>query len=389
MKSAATSPIGVPDPDTGDYVGSDSNEYWDMRLTVGVSCQNGLPHLSRCLASLPALVGCAEKMDFILVDAASSDGTLATMLAFASGRPDTRVYSMSGIVNLAATRNVILSKARPGAVFLVDGDIAVSPAFVDAALEEFRAGRCEIAYGRLPEILYDKQARPYGRTVDRYKVADKGYAKHFGGVVMFAPQLLAEGVRYDETLRRAEDLALSTALADKFRIQRLPIEMGVHHSVAYYHPDRIGDFYRKAYMRPYGRLIVDNLTRPWRIWNVRRGISGYVLGFALVVFLLGAIVSGSLVAVALAVAAIAFDLARFYRQGRLSSWVPTRLVGMAQLVWGVVLPERQRLDYVVRERFSGTQSPGPDIAAAARFGLDPLGASPASGARRSAVDRRA
>jgi glycosyltransferase involved in cell wall biosynthesis len=324
-----------------------------MRLTVGVSCQNGLPHLRTCLASLPRLADCAEQVEFILVDSASSDGTLATMLAFAAGRGDTRVYSMVGLVNLAATRNVTLRNARPGAVLLVDGDIAVEPAFVHEALAEFSAGTCEIAYGRLPEILYDKHHQPYGQTADRYKVAEWGYTRQFGGVVLFGPQVLADGVLYDETLRRAEDLALSTQLAEKFRILHLTTVMGVHHTVAYFHPDRIGDFYRKAYMRPYGRLVSDNIGRPSRIWNVRSGISGYVLGFALVVFLVGALLSGSVIAILLAIAAIALDVARFARQGRLKSWIPTRLIGMTQLVWGIVVPERQRLDYQVRQRFPG------------------------------------
>ena len=61
-----------------------------MRLTVGVVAQNGLPHLTRCLDSLPTLADCAEAVEFILVDAASSDGTLAAMRSFSEVRTDTR-----------------------------------------------------------------------------------------------------------------------------------------------------------------------------------------------------------------------------------------------------------------------------------------------------------
>src|SRR5262249_2534763 len=139
-----------------------SKELPAMRLTVGVICRNGLPHLMKCLATLPGIEGSAQEVDFILVDSASTAETLGDMLAFAAGRRDTRVFSMSGLVNSSAARNVVLRNARPGAVFLVDGDVAVNRSFVDAALEELDRNSCEIVNGRLAEILHDREHRPYG-----------------------------------------------------------------------------------------------------------------------------------------------------------------------------------------------------------------------------------
>src|SRR5260221_654290 len=43
------------------------------------------------------------------------------------------------------------------------------------------------------------------------------------------------------------------------------------------------------------------------------------------------------------------NMARFAWRRRLRSWIPIRLVGMLQLVWGVVVPERQKLSYLIRE----------------------------------------
>lgn len=320
-----------------------------MRLTVGVSCQNGLPHLARCLEALPAIVGCAEEVDFILVDAASTDGTLAAMLSFAAGRSDTRVFSMSGVVNASATRNVTLRNARPGAVFLVDGDVAVNRQFVDSALAEFRHDSCDIVFGRLPEVLHDGQHRPYGRTADRYKVHRRGYRESFGGIVLWAPHVLAANVHYDETLRRLEDVALALELSDKYRILGLPVEMGTHYTVDYFHRDRVGEFYRRAYMRPFGRLIRDNVMSPSRIWHLRRGLKGYFVGFGLIALLLASIATGSLTAVAIVVVMIGADVARFAWQHRLNMWIPIRLIGMLHIVSGFVVPERQKLDYRVRQ----------------------------------------
>lgn len=340
-----------------------------MHLTVGVFCQNGMPYLQQALAALPAVERVVDEVDFILVDSASTDGTLAAMQAFAAGKTNARVFAMTGVVNASATRNVVLSHAGPGAVFLVDGDVAVEPAFVAAALDELEQGTCDIVFGRLPEQLHDGQHRPTGVTQDRYKVGGRHYVRSFGGVVLLGPAVVAAGVRYDETMRRGEDRALAAELAERFRILSLPITMGTHYTVSYFHEDRIRTYYRTAYMRPHGRIFRDNLRHPRRIWHSRRIVSGYVAGLIEVLLLIAAIISGSLVALIIVVALIACDVARFASQGRLNEWIPIRLIGMAQIVWGTIVPERQRLSYQVREVPAGegravVHPPAPGHAAA-------------------------
>lgn len=322
-----------------------------------------MPYLQRALEALPALERAVPDVEFILVDSASTDGTLAAMRAFALGRHNVRVFLMTGTVNAAAPRNVVLAHARPGGVFLVDGDVAVDPAFVLAALDELERDSCDIAFGQLPEQLHDGKHRPIGESGDVYKVAGRRYVKSFGGVVLFGPKVVAAGVRYDETMRRGHDKLIASQLADRFRILSLPIRMGTHYTVSYFHQDRVGVYYRTAYMRPHGRLIRDNLGRPWRIWHARDVLSGYAVGFLEVVLLVAALISGSGLAVAAVAALIAADVVRFAWQRRLNEWIPIRLVGMAQMAWGVVVPERHQLNYRVRE-------------VGAEGGQQPAGASP-------------
>lgn len=322
-----------------------------MRLTVGVVARNGLPYLRHCLTSLPALADCATEVEFILVDSASSDGTLDAMLAFARDRRDTRVYAMEGKVNAAAARNVILRHAQPGALFLVDGDVAVNRDFVVAALREFENRTCEVVFGQLPEILYDRAAQPIGHNPDRYRVTTRAYARLIHGVVMLGPPVLEDGVAYDEAQRRSHDLELGIRLAERFRILTLPVVMGTHHTVSYYAPSRVGDFYGQAYLRPMGRLLRRHLAWPWRLWSLRRLLSGHALGFSLQLLLLTAMLLQSGAMTAIAGGLIGLDVARFAWQGRRHEYLPNRIVAPWQILYGFVFPENEKLSYHVELRY--------------------------------------
>lgn len=320
-----------------------------MRLTVGVVAQDGLPHLRKCLDSLPALADCADIVEFILVDAASSDGTLAAMCAFSEGRTDTRVFAISGRTNRSATRNVILRNASPGAVFLVDGDVAVNRAFLVAALEELECGSADILFGRLPEILHDAEYRPTGERDDRYGVRTRGYVRRLYGIALLGPKAYAAGVLYDEDLRLAEDMDLGQILADRFRILALPIDMGTHYTIRYYAPARIEDFYRMSYMRPHGQMMRKHLLRPWRIWRAREASIGAGVGIFLQLVLLGSLLAGSVPALLVTGGIVALDVTRFWRQRRLSEYVPIRLVSGWQILHGFLIPEKSRLCYTVKQ----------------------------------------
>lgn len=321
------------------------------RLTVGVIARDGLPYLDLCLRSLPPLTECAEQVEFILVDAASTDATLAHMLRFAEQQPDTRVYSMVGTVNHAATRNVVVRNARPGAVFLVDGDIAVEPAFVRAALAEIEAGNCDVAFGQLPEILHDGRHRRLGRGGDRYKVTERRLAGYFCAVVVLGPKVVESGMHYDESIRWSDDLDLGLRVAERFRILMLPMPMGTHYTISYYNPDRIGQFWRQAYARPTGQLIRRHLHRPRRLWALAPRLKGPALGLALQVLTMLAVLGASPRLLALAAGLYAVDVARFAWQRRLQQYLPIRFLSVWQILHGLIRPERVTLYYEVHERW--------------------------------------
>lgn len=311
--------------------------------------QDGLPHLKRCLDSLPALADCAAMVDFILVDSASTDGTLDVMRAFASTQPNTRVFAMTGKVNQSVTRNVILDNARPGAVFLVDGDVELSHQFVLAALAEIEAGNADIVYGQLPEIWHTSDHNAYATGPDRYQIVRRCYTHTFMGSVLLGPQVLAEGCRYDREMRRFEDVEFSIRISERFRILALPMPMGTHYTIQYHSTYRIGTFYRDSYLRPAGRFFRMNFRKPWRLWWARKVFVGNLIGLCEQLCLLLALLSMHPLSIALVTALIVADAVRFAVRGRIHQFLPIRIRGPWQILSGVFMERRVSLDYQTRE----------------------------------------
>jgi hypothetical protein len=319
------------------------------RLTIGVLSQDGLPVLQRCLDSLPALADSAGQVEFILVDSASRDRTLDAMREFATRNPHTRVFKLTGKVNQSVTRNVILDHAKPGALLLVDGDVAISRQFVVAALEEIVAGHSEIVWGQLPEIWHTSAHEPYAEGGDRYQVSQRRYTHYFMGNVMLGPQVLAGKCRYDSQMRRFEDVEFSIRIGEKHRILALPIPIGTHYTIQYHSRYRIDSFYGDAYLKPAGRFFRINWRRPWRLWRSATIFIGHATGLAEQLCLLVALISGSAVATALVALVIAADATRFAARGRMNQFVPIRVRGPWQIIAGIFTEKGATVDYRTME----------------------------------------
>lgn len=305
-----------------------------------------MPHLERCLGSLRDVARELGEFETILVDSASTDDTLACMTAFAENRPGTRVFSIAGQTNAAVARNVVLANAAPGAVFLVDGDVAINPAFVREALNEVAAGQADVVVGQLPECFYDEAARLIGRGEDRYKIHTRRYIGITGGLSLLSPRVVAGGPRFDERLRTGEDPDFSVRLACRFRILALPMPMGVHHTVRYFHSSR-----RRAYARDVhakGLLLRRHLLHPRRLWRLRRIFIGIAAGGAIQIALLAAILSGSWVAIVAIAACAGLDAAMAMQRRGLTGYVLIRLVSPWILLRGVMAPEPAAPSYAIR-----------------------------------------
>jgi len=317
-----------------------------MHLTIGVIARDGERFIGCCLASVSRAVAEHPGVQIVLADCASRDGTTSAMLAFARSRSDTTVLRIEGSANASVARNAILDRSALGGVFLIDGDVEMDLSFISAAMRELEAGTCDAVFGQLLEFSNDR--RSASRAVDRYRVRRRAFVRILHGVVMLGPEVVQERWRYDETQRRSEDIEFGLRLAKRFRILALPIPMGTHHGISYFASERVGQFAREAYLRPIGRLISRSFFDLPSLVVLLRGVSGQLVGLGLIGVLGVGVGARSGVVVAIALAAISVDAIRFTVQGRLRTYIPHRIIGGLQILYGMLIPEYDTPKYVVR-----------------------------------------
>jgi len=328
------------------HAGSPQNKT-NSHLTIGIITRNGMAFLHRALDAVAKIS--PQSTDVILVDSASTDGSREALVEFARHRAHTRVFAIDGIMNAAVARNVILSHAAPGDVMLLDGDIAVNQAFIDAAQEEIRRDNAAAVYGQLPEVWHDADASAYANHPDRYQVTSRRLQHAFMGIVMLGAPVIETGARYDERFRRFEDIEFSLRVAERFRILSIPVAMGTHYTDSYHSRARLGDFIRQQYQRPVGHFMRKYWRHPSRIRSVMHHFSGYLWGLAMqVVLLLGLAVRSPLIAV-LGAALLAGDAVRLGLQGRFEQFLPLRIIGGWQIITGLLLPNPDHVDYRIEE----------------------------------------
>lgn len=326
------------------------------RLTIGVIARDGLPFLHDCLKSIPRQLDGIDNLEVILVDSASRDGTTDVMAAFACERDGVRVFRMEGRTNAAATRNVILDNAAPGAVLLVDGDIVLTTKFVLGALEAVREGRGDAVSGGLTEIQHDAEGVPitgeFWRTEIAKEVVD--YGRWACGTILLSEAVLKSGLRYDDSMRLNEDRDFTIQLADRFKVLSIPVSMGCHLTRSYYTSNRLRQFYQDANYRWLGMLLRKH------VWRMKGGLArtlmailgaekGVFLGFTIQLIVLANFMTGHVGLVTASLMVAVTDLARFGWQRRLSEYVPLRVVGPWMVLAGLVAGRRVRPDFVVRQ----------------------------------------
>jgi len=320
----------------------------DAALVVGVVCRDGDRFIEQTLAAVDALARtrAPDTTTAVLVDSASRDRTGGYMQTFAESRPWVTVYTLSGKVNAAAARNVVLRHARlreiAPAALMLDGDVTVEPAFVSTALKIIGDGEADVVYGQLPEIWYRENGEAYAQRDDRYAVGDQHYEKWFKGVVLLGSSVVESNVEYNERYERLEDIEFSLRVADHHRILAVATPMGTHHTDGYHTRERLGDFVRKQYQRPIGQLFREYWRRPAKLLTIRRSYIGYVVGLLMMMLLLAGVVtfalSGSKILLALAIGIVVYDFSRFFRQERAHEFLPLRVIGGAQILLGLVRP---------------------------------------------------
>ena len=321
------------------------------RLTIGVIARNGLPFLKSCLASLPATHEAVDRVEVILVDCVSSDGTGEVMREFANTRADTRVYRIDGTANAAVARNVILDNAGPGYVLLLDGDIVLSDDFLETGVERIRAGKSDAVFGKMAELRHDENAVPARAPIWRTTTRRERYVNNscgLGGSILLGPSVRRQKMRYDERFRRGQDRDFAFRLSTTFRLMQVPVKLGIHLTHHYYSPQRISQFYREGYPRFTGLLLRKHAAHPCRVWSVVQQEKGPFLGLAYQALLIAALASGHTWLAVVVLVGIGVDAVRFIFQGRPREFVPNRIASPWMMLYGLFGPNEPLPENVVR-----------------------------------------
>ena len=208
------------------------NRVSTKRVTIGITCYNAEAEIARAIKSA------AEQKwpdtEILVVDDASTDGSVAAVLAALEGVPHGRLIRRSVNGGVAAARNTLLSEASGVYITFFDDDdesaperVAVQVARIEGEPSDGIAVLCFASGARLYPNGYRIDANaigsrgrpPEGEDILAYLLLNQRRPDTFYGAGVPSCALMArvDALRsvggYDESLGRVEDVDLAVRIA--------------------------------------------------------------------------------------------------------------------------------------------------------------------------------
>lgn len=266
---------------------------------------------ARLVAGLQSLQGQVRRV--VYVDSGSTDGSAAAAMDLGADVVD---LDMTRPFTAARARNAGLGEVfslpnRPNFVLMMDGDCALQPGFVAAAVQELaRRPTAALVFGRRRERF--PEASVYNRLCDWEWDVPLGEVAACGGDMLIRSEAIRAVGGYREDVIAAEDDEMCQRLRDKgWSMWRIAPEMTLHDAAIL----RFGQWWRRAVRAGHGFAQVGAL-HPGHFVAARRRV--WIWGAVLpAVAVLAALVSPwiSLMIALLYGLSCAKGVVRFYRGG--------------------------------------------------------------------------
>lgn len=180
-------------------------------VSVVVPVYNGQATLDSCLQSLLRLNYPADRLELIVVDNGSTDGTPALL---------ERVQDRFRILQEAkpgpaAARNSGIRAARGDCIALTDADCTVDPDWLAELVQPLAAPDVGIAGGRILSVEPCNRIERFGESIHDHRRALEEFVPPYAISMNWASRrsVLLEVGLFDETLLRGEDVDLAWRIA--------------------------------------------------------------------------------------------------------------------------------------------------------------------------------
>jgi glycosyltransferase involved in cell wall biosynthesis len=222
------------------------------RLSVVVPTYQGEEWVTDCLDSLAAQTLPWEQFEVLLVQNGPATRTAEIVEAWSTERPGFQlVYLTSEGAGVSPARNLGLDEARGEYVTFVDDDDRVGPHMLEALLSvaapDVIGG---VLIGHVSDGDYDNAdfdhwySRPLSRFRGREGTRSELCEMLVPTVAKVVRTEIAREIRFDETLRKGQDVVFWVSVAARHRLRHVAADAGIE--AAYYYNQRRGS------LRQYG-----------------------------------------------------------------------------------------------------------------------------------------
>jgi len=175
-------------------------------VTIGIPFYRSVDFIRQSIES--ALSQTYESVEFLLIDDAGGDGSLAQVMSFKQCHPrgkDIRIISHEHNRGVAASRNQIIEEAKGDYLYFMDSDDIIAENTITLLMQNVRQFEAEIVFGSYEKIEISGERNVYRypslQLIGQDKLAEFAYRKYAGIQASSCNYLVKTSVLRENNLR--------------------------------------------------------------------------------------------------------------------------------------------------------------------------------------------